>query len=83
MIFSFSKYLLVILYLILSLKSESLIIERSKKTLKNEFDIYGRLSKDVSEKLRQTSPVSDTKTSLLFDEHDEDVNENTRLLQKQ
>ena len=61
MIFSFSKYLLVILYLILSLKSESLIIERSKKTLKNEFDIYGRLSKDVSEKLRQTSPVSDTK----------------------
>jgi hypothetical protein len=36
-------------------KSELLIIEKSKKTYKIEIDNYGRLSKEINEKLRTTN----------------------------
>jgi hypothetical protein len=36
-------------------KSEQMLIEKSKKTYKLEVDDYGRLSKEINEKMRTTN----------------------------
>jgi hypothetical protein len=60
-----------------------LIIERSKKTLKNEIENFGRVSKEVTEKLRLTTPFNDNQSKTLIRFDDDDTNENSRLLQQQ
>ena len=58
-----------------------MIIERSKKTLKNEVENFGRISKEMSEKLRLTAPITSNKSLISFE--DDDSNETTKLLQQQ
>lgn len=65
-------------------KDQNLLIERSKRTYKDEFQAYGQLAKEISEKLK-LNPLNQAQenSNLISFEENEKENDRRQLIKKQ
>jgi t-SNARE domain-containing protein 1 len=69
-------------------KDQNLLIERSKRTYKDEFQAYGQLAKEISEKLKLNSlnqlnsSTLDNSNLITFEENEQE-NDRRQLIKKQ